>query len=109
MITYDWNCKNVEVIPEKDGFTNVIFRVYWVVTGTSDDSEPIIATMFGVESLNTDNITDFIPFEDITNEQVTSWVTNNIGDEEVASIKEDINRQIEQVKNPKPIIMTIND
>lgn len=109
MTTYDWNCKNVEVIPEKDGFTNVISHVHWVLRGKSDDTEPIIATMFGVESLDTDNITDFISFEDITNEQVTSWVTNNFGDEEVASIKEDVDKQIEQVKNPKRIIMTIND
>ncbi|MDB4378179.1 hypothetical protein N9Z41_00265 [bacterium] len=85
----------------------MIFQVHWIVTGTSDDTEPITSTMIGVESLDTDNITDFTSFEDITNEQVTAWVTNKMGDEKVSMIKETINIQIEEIKNPKQITMTI--
>ena len=107
MITYDWNCKTVDVIPTKDGLTNVIFQVHWIVTGTSDDDEPITSTMIGVESLDTDNITDFTSFEDITNEQVTAWVINKMGDEKVSMIKETINKNIEEIKNPSSITMTI--
>ena len=107
MITYDWNCKTVDVMPAKDGFNNVIFQVHWIVTGISDDAEPITATVYGVESLDTDNITNFISFENITNEQVATWVIDKMGDYRVSKIEENINKQINEIKNPSSITMTI--
>lgn len=107
MITYDWNCKTVDIYPEKSGFNNVIFQVHWIVTGTSDDAEPILATAYGVELLDTDNITNFTSFENVTNNQVTTWVMDKMGYYRVSKIEENINKQINEIKNPSRITMTI--
>jgi len=107
MITYDWNCKTVDVMPAKDGFNNVIFQVHWIVTGTSDDEEPVSATVYGVESLDIDSITNFTSFENITNEQVATWVIDKMGDYRVSKIEDNINKQINEIKNPSRVTMTI--
>jgi hypothetical protein len=30
MITYDWNCKTVDVHPQEEGKTNVVYNVHWI-------------------------------------------------------------------------------
>ena len=37
MITYDWNCKTVDVYPQDKEYTNVVYNVHYYVTG--EDSE----------------------------------------------------------------------
>ena len=37
MITYDWNCKTVDVHPQEEGETDVVYNVHWIVTGTKED------------------------------------------------------------------------
>ena len=37
MITYDWNCKKVDVHPQKEGETDVVYNVHWIVTGVDGD------------------------------------------------------------------------
>ena len=37
MATYDWNCKKVDIHPQEEGKTNVVYNVHWVVTGVDGD------------------------------------------------------------------------
>jgi len=37
MITYNWNCKTVDVHPQEEGKTNVVYNVHWIVTGVDGD------------------------------------------------------------------------
>ena len=40
MITYTWNCKTVDVYPLYETHTDVVYKVHWNVTGTSDILDP---------------------------------------------------------------------
>ena len=42
MITYDWNCKTVDVHPQEEGETDVVYNVHWIVTGVDDGFLPLI-------------------------------------------------------------------
>ena len=29
-VTYDWNCKTVDVHPQEEGQTDVVYNVHWI-------------------------------------------------------------------------------
>ena len=42
----------------------------------------------------------FIPFDDLTEEQVKQWVLDTMGEEQVAALQANLNNQIEAQKHP---------
>ena len=112
MIIYDWNCKTVDVHPQEEGETDVVYNIHWTVTGTSDqlDSEgnPYSTTNIGTQIVPLDSGTPFIPFEDLTNEIVVEWTQDAMGEEQVTDIEANIAASIELLINPTSITLTIN-
>jgi len=106
MITYDWNCKTVDVHPQEEGETNVVYNVHWILTGTEGDYS---ANSIGTQIVTVDPETPFIPFEDLTNEIVTIWVKEAMGSDQVQAISDSIASQIAELENPTSITMTIGD
>ena len=104
MITYDWNCKTVDVRPQAEGETNVVYNVHWIVTGTEGD---YTANNIGTQAVALDPETPFIPFEDLTNEIVVEWTKEAIGEDQVQAIEDSIASQIAELKNPTSVTMTI--
>jgi hypothetical protein len=113
MTIYNWNCRTVDAYPQDGDNTDVVYNVHWIVTGISDqlDSKgnPYSATNIGTQVLNTSDITDFIPFEDLTNEEVVAWTQSAMGEEQVASIEANIQSQIDNLINPTSITLTIGE
>ncbi len=113
MITYDWNCKTVDVHPQEEEQENVVYNVHWIVTGTSDklDSNlvPYSATNIGTQIVPLSEGGAFIPFEDLINEIVVGWTKEAMGDERVAEIEASINSQIEDQIHPKSVTLTIGE
>ena len=111
MITYDWNCKTVDVHPQEAGETDVVYNVHWIVTGTSDqldpEGEPYAATNIGTQVVPLDESTPFIPFSDLTNDIVVGWTKDAMGEEQVQAIETSIASQIEELINPTSVTMTI--
>jgi len=113
MITYDWNCRTVDVHPQEEEETNVVYNVHYIVTGISDElnSEGVAyeATVIGVKSIPLSDGGEFIPFDELTNEIVTGWVKESLGEEGVGEIELSIANQIDYEITPKSITMTISD
>lgn len=113
MITYEWNCRTVDVRPAEGELTDVVYNVHYIVTGNSDklDSQgnPYYATNIGTQVLDTTDITDFIPFEYLTNEQIAEWTKATIGEEGVSNIEQSIANQIDDKINPKSITLYIKE
>jgi len=108
MITYDWNCKTVDVYPKDGDYTDVVYNVHWIVTGKNEDADVSVSNI-GTQVLDTSGITGFIPFDQLTNEEVVSWTKATMGDEQVASIEASIASQIADLINPKSITLTIGE
>jgi len=106
MITNDWNCKTVDVHPQAEGETNVVYNVHWIVVGTKEDYS---ATSIGTQIVSVDPETEFIPFEDLTNEIVVEWVKEAMGEEQVQAIEDGIASQIAELENPTSVTMTIGE
>ena len=54
-------------------------------------------------------MTDFIPFEDLTNEEVAAWTQAAMGEEQVASIEASIESQINSLITPTSVTLTIGE
>ena len=111
--TYEWNCKTVDVHPTEGEHTDVVYNVHWIVTGVSDQldpqEQPYTSTSIGTQTLNTEDITDFTPIEDVTNEQVVTWTKAAMGEEQVENIESGIQKAIDLEINPTSVTMTIGD
>ena len=109
--TYEWNCKTVDVHPQENEESNVVYNVHWIVKGVSEelDSEgnPYTASNIGTQVVPSDADGTFIPFEDLTNEIVTGWVKDSMGEETVTELEISINAQINSLINPTSVTMTI--
>jgi hypothetical protein len=105
-MTYDWNCKTVDVHPQAEGETNVVYNVHWIVTGTEGD---YTVSNIGTQVVPLDNAADFIPFEDLTNEIVVEWAKEAMGEDQVQAIEDSLQAQITELENPTSVTMTIED
>lgn len=113
MTTIDWNCRTVDVYLNEDDHQNVVYNVYWIVTGTSDqldtEGNPYSAYIDGQQTLNISNINEFIPFEDLTNATVTRWVKDTMGAPQVAILESNIRNNIDGQINPITAVMEIQN
>lgn len=111
MITYDWNCKTVDAYIEKEGNADVVYNVHWRVTGISDQLDPegnsYSATNIGTQSLDVSEITNFIPWDEVTEAEVEEWTKAAMGEEQVLSIETNVAASLEQVIKPTSITLTI--
>ena len=113
MTTYNWNCKTVDCYPEQNNEADVVYNVHWVVTGVSDevDSEgnPYSATKIGTQTLDTSQIKNFIPFNQLTNDEVVAWTQGAMGEEQVANIETSIQDQINKLITPTSVTLVIKE
>jgi hypothetical protein len=116
MTTYNWNCKTVDCYPEQNNEADVVYNVHWIVTGVSDVPTPpgyssasstYSATSIGTQTLDTSQITNFIPFVDITNDEVVAWTKSAMGAEQVTAIEASIESQINSLITPTSITLTV--
>jgi hypothetical protein len=90
-----------------------VYNVHWIVTGASDQLDPqgnpYSATNIGTQTLDTSSITNFIPFDQLTNDEVVAWTKSTMGDEQVASIEASIEKQIQDLITPTSITLVIGE
>jgi len=102
--TYTWDCKTVDVYPEHDSHSDVVYNVHWRLNAVSDQQDAegndYSASSYGTHSVNADDIENFVPFADLTNDLVSGWVIDGIGEDEVASMKESLDNDIDGQINP---------
>ena len=88
---YTWDCSTVKAYPSKEGKENVIFTVHWRLNAEKDGH---FASIYGSVGLNTDNLDNFTPYENLTHADIVSWVEATLGEEEVAKMKESLDKQL---------------
>ena len=97
-ISYEWNVNTVDVYPTDEGHSNVIYNVHWRLnaTDTEVDAEgnPYTASVYGTQSLDTSDLSNFTDFDSVTSSQVQGWVESAMGAEEVQSLKDNLDANI---------------
>ena len=93
-ITYTWDCKTVDTYPTKDSKSDVIFNVHWRLNAEDDTKDKNSGTIYGVESINTDDLSTFTAFADLKESDVIGWVESALGEEKVKELKSALDNQI---------------
>jgi len=103
-INYTWDVKTVDV-KEIDGNVDTVFNVHWRLTGTDDanndaDGNPQAATVYGTVGLDTEDLSDFTAFADLTVSDVQGWVEAALGADEVQAKKDGLDATIAELVTP---------
>jgi len=107
-INYTWDVSTVDV-KEIDGNADTVFNVHWRLTGTddantvkdmSDNDIAAAATVYGSIGLNTEDLSDFTAFADLTVSDVQGWVEDAMGEEEIQAKKDSIDATIAELVTP---------
>ena len=99
-------------IRDRDENSDVVYNVHYQLAGvdttnTQSNGNSYQAYIVGTQMLDTSTITEFIPFEDLTNEIVTAWVITAMGPEAVDALKLGIANQIDEQINPTSLSLII--
>jgi len=112
-IVYVWDCKTVDCYPTDGNYTDVVYNVHWIVTGTSDQKDPddnfYTARIIGVQAISTSDLSNFTPFADLTNSDVVSWTKAAMGSSQVTEIETEIQSTINNEINPSSVTLTVKD
>jgi hypothetical protein len=106
-ISYTWNVNTVDVYPSEEGHSNVIYNVHWRLnaTDTEVDAEgnPYVASVYGTQSLDTSDLSNFTNFDSVTSSQVQGWVESAMGEEAVQGLKDGLDAQIAALITPASV------
>jgi len=112
--SYLWDCSRVDAYPIENENPDVVYNVHWSLLGASNEDnmpngQPYQASTVGTQILDTSIITEFIPFEDLTNGIVANWVITAMGPEAVAALELTIFNMIEEQVNPTSLSLIIDE
>jgi len=117
-IVYTWKIHFFNCYPTLDNFQDVIFQIaadyigtYNQITSNPDEGKPTIKeykySRFINASVNTDNISEFTPFDQITYDMTVSWILSDPS----VNIQELQSNLYEMINNtvypPPPTVVTL--
>ena len=111
-IGYTWDVSTVDTYPTLDGNADVVYNVHWRLNAEDDanqdaDGNNWTASSYGTQALDTADISSFTSFSDLTSSDVQAWVETAMGADEVQSLKDGLDAQIEAKINPTSVTKTI--
>lgn len=100
--TYNWTISALDCKPVVGDLIDYVVTSHWACDG--DDGEGNTGRVYSTVSfeVNPDK-PNFVPFDQITEEQAIEWTQAALGSEQVSATYANIDSQIEAMKNP-PIV-----
>lgn len=102
-ITYNWTFSPLEIVYNEEGLTDVINVVHWQYHATYETSPTSSISQQSIGTVALPAPTEpegFIPFADVTKEQVTNWVVAAMGEEAVTRMQESLSGSIAYQLHP---------
>lgn len=100
-IIYSWIISSMETAPSEDGLTDVVKFVHWRrAASLLQDDKSYYTDTFGVIGCSTPDPMSFVPYAELTFEQVCGWLEANL---DVVELDAGLDIQIANQINP-PIV-----
>jgi len=93
-----WSIVQLDYALSENDQTDVVNNSHWQCI--DEDASGNQARVYGSVGIPTDDITNFIPYTDITEAQALEWTKTALGAEEVASIEAKVAAQLQLIENP---------
>jgi len=106
-----WDCKTVKVKTELGNYTNVVSYVDWKVIATTMtvEEESLSEELTGVQKIELKEGSDFISFDDLSNDIVFGWLKDAIGQNKVYELEHSVLSALQDKVTPEYVTMTIGD
>jgi hypothetical protein len=101
--TYNWTFPTLQTYAHQDGLENIVYIVHWYYTGTREaNSASYSHQLFGAQQIApfVSGSRPFIPYAEITEQNVTDWIEESIGQEKLAQMQASIDLEIDNKINP---------
>lgn len=102
MNNYTWRINAVDCYTSKDGLEKVAYNVHWSYFATNGEHT---ASMIGVQSIGEPNPDNFVAFEDLTEDDVISWISASM---DLEQMQVNLDKQIEDLVAPKVVTLQLN-
>lgn len=93
-INYNYSINTVKKINE-NGFENAVVQVYWSLVGTNESGQT--SRVHGTSTFSTNELNsneDFIPFDQVSDETIVSWIQNSVSEEQDTHMKNLIQQEV---------------
>lgn len=99
-ITNTWAVVQMDAYPEYEGNADVVFTVHWTLNATDGEHT---GGVYGSAGLTLDPEATYVPYAELTKEQVVGWVHDALGAEQVVAFETSAADQIAVQRNP-PVV-----
>ena len=100
----EWIINQMDCYPTVDGDVDVVFTVHYGCKAEEIvEDKTYTGYVYGTVGVTHDAEEPFVPYAELTKEQVIGWVKEALGEEAVAAAEAAVLQQIEDQKNPKVI------
>lgn len=103
MILFSWVIGDLGVTPTVGELTNVVNNARWEYW--ADDGEGHTAMIFGEEKFGAPDSGSFTPFDQLTQAQVSAWIEQQVGEEEMNRKRAYLTANIAEQVAPPPTIL----
>ena len=93
-----WSVVQLDYAVLLDGDTDVVNNSHWQCIDSDDQGNQ--ARVYGSVAIPTDDLSNFTPYADITEEEALKWTKDALGAEEVSSIEANVTSQLNVIENP---------
>lgn len=95
MNTYTWTIVALDCKINENNLQDVVYNVNWRYTASNEDG--VSAVNFGAQFVPPPSEEDFIPYDELTKEQVVGWLEASM---DVPLMNLNLDTQIELIVNP---------
>jgi hypothetical protein len=100
-----WSIASLDRQVSLDGKADVVTAVHWEVIdseklGSGNDAVTYTGRAFGMEHLDTSNLSSFTAYADITEENAIAWAKEALGADQVTALEKSVADQITESKTP---------
>lgn len=95
--TFTWSIIQMKVYPEIDGKQDFVSSAEWQLTGDNGTNTASTSALFGYKP---EDITNFTPYNQLTEETVIGWVKDRLGADGVAHFESIVQTKLDEKKVP---------
>ena len=96
-ISYSWHITQLDAKILQDGKSNVVHTVHYIYKGVKDADKTLYYDIYNFVTLSPPNDDEFIEYDNLTKENVVSWIESIV---DVENLQDIIYAEIEQKENP---------
>jgi hypothetical protein len=100
-----WYINQLDCVPQDGTLTDFVVVVHWsrYAKETINEKE-YTASLYSTQSFSTDNVTNFVPYNQLTYEIVCGWLDQSI---DVVPLDLNLDQQIENQVNPPIVVLPL--